>query len=187
MPSPAFRSILFVWAALVPIVLSGCQSGGQTGALAGAGLGALAGQAIGSDTEATLIGAAVGGGIGYIVGNEQGKKQPAGAARRDAEPVARRSQPSPIAGTRWRLVSLNPSDLIPPYASKVVEFRSDGVVVTTTTATDGSVTIEEETYRIVDDTLVITTPDDLINARFDVSGGLLTIRAENFSAVLERL
>ena len=57
------------------VVLSGCQSGAQTGAAIGTLAGAGIGQLAGGDTEATLIGAAVGAGAGYIFGNESDKRK----------------------------------------------------------------------------------------------------------------
>ena len=54
---------------------AGCESDAQTGAGIGALAGAGIGQLAGGDTESTLIGAAVGGGAGYMIGNEQDKKQ----------------------------------------------------------------------------------------------------------------
>jgi len=57
------------------VIVSGCQSGAQTGSALGALAGAGIGQLAGGDTEATLIGAAVGAGAGYIFGNESDKKK----------------------------------------------------------------------------------------------------------------
>ena len=57
------------------VVLSGCQSGAQTGSAIGTLAGAGIGQLAGGDTEATLIGAAVGAGAGYIFGNESDKRK----------------------------------------------------------------------------------------------------------------
>lgn len=164
----------------------GCATGGQTGALAGSGIGALAGQAIGGDTGATLIGAAVGAGVGYLIGNEQDKKHASAMSAAQGSPPTH-DEVGPLGGTRWRVVSINPSSVVPPYASKVLEFRPDGRVVTTTTGTDGAVESWDETYRVVDRTLIINKPGYLINARFDISGRQLTVSAEEFSAVLERL
>lgn len=59
------------------IIVSGCQSDGQTGALIGSGIGAGVGALAGGHTESTLIGAAVGGGVGYILGNESDKTRAA--------------------------------------------------------------------------------------------------------------
>ena len=52
---------------------------------------------------------------------------------------------------------------------------------------DGRVEVSDETYRVVGDTLIVNRPGYIINARFTVSGGQLTVSAERFSAVLNRL
>jgi hypothetical protein len=171
----------------ITAVLLGCQTGGQTGALAGGGIGALAGQVIGGNTEATLIGAAVGTGIGYIIGNEADKKHAREATAASKTEPPSHSEVGPLGGTRWRVVSLNPRDVVPAYASKVVEFRPDGRAITTTTKPDGSVEVFDETYRVAGDTLIINKPGYLVNARYGLSGDQLTVTCEKFSAVLERL
>jgi len=103
------------------ITLSGCESSAQKGTVLGAGIGALAGQAIGGDTESTLIGAAVGLGAGYIIGNEKDKKA---AQQHDY------NTPTPLTGTRWKVVSLVMEDR-PEYEWMTVEFRPDGKIVST--------------------------------------------------------
>ena len=176
-------------AALLAAVLgvTGCQTGGQTGALAGAGIGALAGQAIGGDTGGTLIGAAVGTGIGYIIGNEADKKHAREMSQAQKGPAPTHSEVGPLGGTRWSVVSLSPRDVAPAFTSKIVEFKSNGRVITTTTKPDGTVEVFDETYRVVGDTLIINKPGYLVNARFGMSGNQLTVSAEDFSAVLQRL
>jgi hypothetical protein len=169
------------------IAAAGCQTGGQTGALGGAGIGALAGQAIGGDTGATLIGAAVGTGIGYIIGNEADKKHAREMSRAQPSPAPTHSEVGPLGGTRWSLISLVPKSVVSDYASKVVEFKPNGRVITTTTKPDGSVEVYDEAYRVVGDTLIINKPGYLVNARFAISGNQLTVSAEEFSAVLTRL
>ena len=57
------------------MILSGCQSGAQTGTAIGSLAGAGIGQLAGGDTESTLIGAAIGAGAGYIFGNEGDKRK----------------------------------------------------------------------------------------------------------------
>lgn len=181
------------YAVCLPIVLLGlllsvgCKTQGQSGALIGSGIGALAGQAIGGDTGGTLIGAAVGGGIGYIIGNEKDKKHAdeISSSQQAAAPV--HNEVGALGGTRWNVVSINPKDKVPAYTSKVVEFKANGRVVTTTTLPDGRVDTFNETYRVVGDTLIINKPGYLINSRFGLSGNQLTVSADDFSAVLSRL
>jgi hypothetical protein len=57
------------------LIISGCQSGAQTGTALGGLAGAGVGQLAGKDTKSTLIGAAVGAGAGYIFGNESDKRK----------------------------------------------------------------------------------------------------------------
>ncbi len=170
------------------ILITACQSGGQTGALAGGGIGALAGQAIGGNTKGTLIGAAVGTGIGYIIGNEADKKHAremnAAALR---VPSAGHSEVGSLGGTRWSVISLTPRSIVTEFTSKIIEFKRNGRIHTTTTRPDGSVEFFDETYRVVGNTLIINKPGYLINARFSISGNQLTVSAEEFSAVLSRL
>ncbi len=155
----------------------GCQSRAQTGGLAGAGIGALAGQAIGRDTKATLIGAAIGAGAGYIIGNEQDKKA---AKEYDL------SQPTALTGTKWKVISLVMEDK-PEFNTMTVEFRPDGKVVTTRHEPGGTMTVTEERYRIVGDTLIINKPGYLINAEYKIFGNELIVNCEQFRAVLKRL
>ncbi|MEM7227561.1 MAG: glycine zipper domain-containing protein [Planctomycetota bacterium] len=171
----------------VSVWTAGCETGGQTGALAGGGIGALVGQAAGGDTEATLIGAGIGAGIGYLIGNEEDKKQAREMSARSAPPTYAHSDTGSLGGTSWKLVSLVPRDVVPEFVSKTVEFRVDGRALTTTTKPDGDVEVYDESYRVVNDTLIVNKPGYIINARYQVSGNQLVVNAEDFSAVLERL
>ena len=90
-------------------------------------------------------------------------------------------------GSRWQLVSLSPRDYVPPYTSKIIEFRPYGRVISTTTKPDGTVEVMDETYRVVGDTLIVNKPGYIINARYRVEGDQLIVSAEEFSAVLQRL
>jgi hypothetical protein len=169
------------------VALAGCKTGAQTGALAGGGIGALAGQAIGGNTQATLIGAAVGAGVGYVIGNEKDKAHAQKMSRANEGLPPTHSEVGSLGGTRWNLVSLNPRDVAPPYTSKVIEFRPDGRVITTTTKPDGSVEVFDESYRVVGDTLIVNKPGYLINARHRIAGNQLIVNCDRFSAVLDRI
>jgi hypothetical protein len=155
--------------------------------LAGAGIGALAGQAIGGNTESTLIGMAVGSGIGYVVGNEKDKKHAKEMNQKNRAHNYTHTEVGPLSGTRWQLVSVNPKSKTRLYASKIVEFRPYGRVITTTTNLDGSVDVTDENYRVVDKTLIVNRPNMLINARYDIQGNQMVLSAEDFSAVLTRI
>ena len=183
--SNRIKSFFIIVALLGLLAGAGCKSQGQTGALIGTGIGALAGQAIGGDTGATLVGAAVGGGIGYIIGNEKDKEHAKEMSKAQQTPT--HNEVGALGGTRWIVVSLNPRDKVPPYTSKIIEFKKNGRVITTTTKPDGHVEVFDETYRVVGNTLVINKPGYLVNARFGVSGNQMTVSAEEFSVVLRRL
>ncbi len=169
------------------VACTGCATSGKTGALIGAGIGALAGQAIGQDTEGTLIGAAVGTGIGYIIGNEKDKEHAKELSEEARSHQYTHKEVGPLGGTRWNLVSLAPRDRVPPYVSKIVEFRPYGRVITTTTYSDGTVTVADERYRVVGKALIVNKPGYLINATYGLSGYELIISADDFRAVLRRL
>ena len=155
----------------------GCQTRAQTGTAVGAGIGALAGQAIWGNTESTLIGAAIGAGAGYIIGNEQDKK-----AAKDHD----FSQPTALTGTKWKVTSLVMEDK-PEFKTMTVEFRPDGKVVTVRHEPGGTMTITEERYRIVGNTLIINKRDYLINASYGIEGNQMIVDCERFRAVLQRI
>ena len=169
------------------VASTGCETSGKTGALVGAGIGALAGQALGGDTEGTLIGAAVGGGIGYMIGNEKDKEHAKEMSEGSRSHQYTHTEVGPLGGTRWQLVSLAPIDRVPPYASKIVEFRPYGRVITTTTSSDGTVGVADERYRVVGKALIVNKPGYIINATYGLSGNELIISADDFRAVLKRL
>ena len=172
-----FSYVLTICLCALVVLTAGCQTDAQTGGLAGAGLGALAGQAIGGDTKSTLIGAGIGAGVGYIIGNEKDKK-----ATQNYNP----NTPTTLSGTKWKVISLVPEKK-PGYESLVVEFRSDGIVVTTRFEPGGTKTITEEHYRIVGNTLIVNKTDYLINAEYKIDGQLLIVDCEHFRAVLQRM
>jgi hypothetical protein len=180
---------------VVALLAGGCETGSQTGTLVGTGLGALVGQAAGGDTEATLIGAAVGAGVGYIIGNETDKRlaeeqyraeRGYEAADHGAPPYAP-AQIAPLAGTRWRVTSIVPTHATDPYVSKVVEFRPDARLVTTTTLEGGKIEVAQERYRVVGHTLIINKTGYIVNARFEIQGQQLVIDTADTSTLLERL
>jgi hypothetical protein len=173
-------------AIVLPVVTTNAQETKKS-TLRGAGFGALVGQVIGKDTESTLIGAAIGGGVGHVIGNEKDKQQAQQLSQATASSEYKHDQVAQLGDTVWKVESLTPSDIIPKFLSMVVVFRHDGALVTLTTYDDGEVVLRNETYRVVDDTLVINKPGYLINARFSIDNGQLVASAENFSAVLSKL
>ena len=154
----------------------GCDSSAKTDALIGTGVGALIGQAIGGDTGATLIGAGVGATAGYLIGDHQDKKA---AESHDY------STSTPLTGTKWTVSELTMKNK-PQYQSITVEFTSDGKIVTTRINPDGTKKIQEERYRIVDQTLIIHKTDYIVNAQYQLYGTKLVITADDFKAVLNK-
>ena len=168
---------LFVSLLALVFVIAGCDTQAGTGTLAGAGIGALAGQVIGGSTGATLAGAAIGAGAGYIIGNEGDKKRAA---------VYDYNTPTSLTGTRWKVTRLDMDD--PPiYDSITVEFKSNGEVVTARHEPGGTMTVTEERYRIVGDTLVINKPGYIVNAKYRIQGSQMTVTAPEFKAVLQKM
>jgi hypothetical protein len=181
-------TILHAWTARVAtlglaaiLALSGCETDAQSGALMGAGVGALAGQAIGGNTKSTLIGAGIGTGAGYMIGNESDKKK----ARSYSGGVAPSPELSPLAGSTW-MVSDVTMDQPKDWVSMQVSFDRDGYVTTVKTMHNGSINKDRERYRIVGDTLIINDNDYLVNAKWSLTGSRLTLKAEDWQAVLTR-
>lgn len=170
-------SILAIYIFAAIIVAGGCETRTQTGTLAGAGIGAVIGQVAGGNTQATLIGAAIGTGAGYLIGNAQDK---------EAAKTYDFSQPTTLTGTKWKVVNLLMENK-PEFDSMTVEFRPDGKVVTTRYEPGGTMTLTEEKYRIVGDTLIINKADYIINAKYRISGREMTVDCDRFRAVLQQI
>jgi hypothetical protein len=176
------RSRLVLMLLLTGVTAGGCESGKGTGALAGAGIGALIGAAAG-DAEGALVGAAIGTGVGYIIGDQVDEKK----AREMSAAGNTHGDVRPLGGTKWQLVNLTTSQKVAPYTAKMIEFRPDGHVITTTTLKNGTITVYDEVYRVVGDTLIVNKPGYLVNARYQMNGRELIISDPGFSAVLTRL
>jgi uncharacterized protein YcfJ len=161
------------------VLLAGCATKGETGLLAGSGIGALMGQLIGRNTTSTLIGTGVGAGLGYIIGNEMDKSE----AKKREKATSQETQT--LAGTTWKVVSVNPQPK-KPFKSMIIRFRDDGTVVTTKTDANGIMTKDTEKYRIVGSTLVINDPDYVINARYKIDGDQMIMDTPDTSFVLKR-
>jgi hypothetical protein len=178
-----FASVSFVLVAVIAqVICMSCQTAKGTGALGGAGLGAIIGGAAG-DTQGALIGAAVGTGIGYIIGDQVDEKK----AKEMSAKGTTHSEVVPLGGTKWRVTSIHTTKALAPYATKLVEVRPDGRVITTTTGEGGKVEVADESYRVVGDTLIINKPGYLVNAKYKVDGDQLIVTDPGFSAVLTRL
>jgi hypothetical protein len=153
----------------------------------GGGLGALFGQAIGGDTESTLIGGAIGATIGHVIGNKKDKKHAEELAEKTKDDEYHHQEVDALGGTRWQLKDITPKDLVPEFKTKIVYFREDGSLETITTDADGELTLSKETYRVVDNTLVVNKPGYIVNARFKIDEDLLIVSTNEFSAVLKRI
>jgi hypothetical protein len=177
----------------VAVLLAGCdgQSAGEfakehrsglIGAGVGAGIGALAGAAVGRNTSSALIGAAVGGGIGYLLGNEQDKKR--------AETYDR-STTTALTGSQWRVQQLDTPNA-PAYKEMYLSFEPNSQLVMTQVRPDGEVVKAAETYRVVDNKLVINRPAQgdqpghVLNTDYAMKDGTLTINSPEFRATLQR-
>ena len=160
------------------LAMGGCATQGRTGALAGSGLGALTGQIIGKDTKSTLIGAGIGAGVGYVIGNERDKT-------RAADNKVKKTF-APLGGTRWRVTSIKPANKVPKFKTKIVEFKKDGRLVTTTTYPDKSRDVSTESYRVTGNTLIVNRKGYIINYKFRIQGKTLTARANNVVITLQR-
>ena len=149
--------------------------------MAGGGIGTLIGAAAG-DTQGAIIGAAVGTGVGYIIGDQVDEKR-----AKEIEAAKATPEVAPLGGTKWRLASVSTPEPLPAYVSKVIDFRPDARVITTTTKPNGQIEVFDESYRVVGSTLIINKPGYLVNAKYRVEGTRLLIDDAKFHAELERL
>lgn len=153
--------------------LLGCRTSTGTGTLVGAGLGQL----IGGDTKGTLIGAGIGAGVGYLIDSAKDKK---------AAQSYDYSSPTPLTGTKWKVVSLVKENK-PQYQWITVEFRQDGIIETIRAEPGGTKTTTEEKYRIVGNTLIIHKTDYIVNATYSLYGNELIVTTEKLRAVLQKV
>lgn len=152
-----------VIAALLLALMVGCDTGRGQGAAVGAGIGALIGA--GGGRGGMIRGAGIGAAGGYIIGNEADRSR---VARRQVVPEL-----APLAGTSWTLSSITPAE-VRPAVSMIIDFRDDGILFTKRTDADGSVTTDEELYRVVGNTLIVNDRDYIINGSFIMEGRTLT-------------
>ena len=190
--TPGARHLVLPLLALAVSLCSGACSGSkETAPPEGSGIGGMAGAASSNGAGG------VGSGVGYVIGD------PTDEAK--AKEMTAKGTPvevAPLGGTRWELVSLNTMRTVGPYTKKVLEFRPDAHVITTTTRPDGKVVVFDEAYRVVGNTLIVNKPGYLVNARYrfegdrlivvvnarySSEGGQLMLRDPGFSAVLQRM
>lgn len=171
---------------IASLAAGGCQNAAQTAALGGAGLGALVGGLAGGDATGALIGAGVGTGVGYVIGNEMDKKKAEELTAQMAAQPQYVPPPDPFQGTSWQLISAKP-EMEPPIRSLTATFRNDGYVETTRILADGTVQEARESYRVVDNILIVNRPGYIVNATFIIDGITATLQNQDRNAVFKRI
>jgi hypothetical protein len=187
------------------LALAGCgTTHAQKSATGGAALGALAGGLIGGDWSDAVVGAAVGTGLGYMAGNEKDKavaKQETEAVRTAQAQAQVTSDPSTaykppkqskFAGSTWRILSLVSDDPYPEFSSMVVTFTTDTKLTTLTVLKNGETLTSVESYRVVDDVMIISGKDEngkdyVINAKYSVEGKQMILVAPDMRIVMEEV
>ncbi len=94
---------------------------------------------------------------------------------------------SPLAGTRWLLVSVDSKRKREAFASKTVEFTADGRLITTTTFSNGPAENTIEQYRVNGAELLVSTERFLVNASFSIADDELIVTTGDFRAALARV
>ena len=171
----------------------------------GAGIGAVAGGLITGNIYGTAAAAIAGGGLGYVMGNEEDKKtaQAQAAKERQARAKAqvtgdpktayRPPATNPFVGSSWRVISLVSDFPFPEYASMVVTFASNSKLTTMAVKKDGTAENWVESYRIVEDVLVVSGKDPetdkpyVFSFKYSVEGNQMVGVAPESRFVLEKL
>jgi hypothetical protein len=182
------------------LLVAGC---GTTSTSKGASLGAVVG-GLSDGWGGAATGALIGGGVGYLVDRsddkatakaEQEKREAAlEMARITADPATAYRPPNinPLTGSTWRAISIV-SDEIPPgkYGSVVVTFQTNSKVTTLAIPPQGDPDVYVETYRVVEDVLILSGEENgesyVVNAKFSLADNQLIIVAEGLRIVLEEV
>lgn len=173
---------------LLAMVVAACATEATTkGTAWGAGIGALAGGVAGGHGSDALIGAAIGAGIGYVIGNEQDKSKAQKMSDETRPNNYAHSETGPLGGTNWRLQDWSPKDAKTDFRGKTFEFGRNGWVKTTTTYNDGRTDTDSESYRVIDNTLIVNKGDYLVNYKFSLQGDQLTVDNSKLRALLKRM
>ncbi|MHC5109337.1 MAG: hypothetical protein ACYTHJ_05615 [Planctomycetota bacterium] len=144
------------------------------------------GEIVGGMTGSSTAGKVVGMGVGYVIGDEEDEEKAAELTANSEPPHHAHSEVGPMGGTHWMVESITPPESRPAFASKIVEFRPYGRVITTTTTTDGKVVETDEYYRVVDDALIVNGRKRMINAKFKISNDQLVVTATDVQVDLRR-
>jgi hypothetical protein len=176
--------------------LSGC---GTTSTSKAASLGAVVG-GLSDGWGGAATGALVGGGVGYLVDRADDKAKAREQAERETkalEMAAITSKPetayrppnqNALVGTTWRMISLVSEDEpIPEYRSMVITFQMNSKVTTLTIYNDNEIETFVDSYRVVEDVLILSGEDFVVNAKYSIENSQMVLVAPGLRAVLEEI
>ena len=201
------RSIELVVTAVCVLLLAGTAAAQKSKdyAIGGAALGAITGGILTGKGGGAAVGAIAGGGLGYVIGNDKDKQAAQQQAAREqaareqakvsSDPATAYQAPeeNPFVGSTWQVISLDTREPTPDYASIVVNFSTNSKVTTISVRQDGEADTKVETYRLVDDVMVLSGKDRetgepyVINATYSVDNGELTLVAPEGKVVLREI
>jgi transposase len=87
----------------------------------------------------------------------------------------------------WRVLSVVSEDPYPAYSSMVVTFQTNSKMTTIMVLKDRSTTTIVESYRVVDDVLVISGKDYVVNGKYSIEGKQMIFVAPEIRTVLEEI
>ena len=197
------RGMAPLLAVLTIVGLTGCGSTqAAKGGTGGAAIGAVASGVLGGNM---VTGALVGGGLGYIMGNEADKRaaQQQAEAERARAAASRvtadqstayqpeRSQMNPLVGSSWQLIAYDTSGETPEWSGAVLTFATNSKATTLIMFPDGETESFVESYRVVDDVLILSGTEDgkdyAVPMTMSIEGGQMVLVASDFRAVLKEI
>jgi hypothetical protein len=173
--------------------------------LGGVAIGAITGGLITGKGGGAAVGALAGGSLGYVIGSDKDKQRAQQQAAQEqaardkaqvgSDPATAYQAPeeNPFVGSTWQVVSLVTEKPRAEYASIIVNFSTNSKVTTISVLKNGDAETKVESYRIVDDAMIITGTDSesgepyMINAKFDLEDGRLILVAPEGRAVLKEI
>ncbi len=105
----------------------------------------------------------------------------------DPKTAYRPSNENPLVGSTWRVLSVVSEEPYPEWASIVITFQTNTKVTTLMLLKDGTTRTIVESYRIVEDVLVITGKDYVYNGKFSIEGKQMIFVAPEIRTVLEEI
>ena len=185
------------------LLLIGCgTTNAQRKTTGGVALGALAGGLLGGRSGA-VVGSVVGGAAGYAVGTEQNRNKEKVELERerlaiekskitkDPNTAHRPPNRNSLVGSTWRIISIVSDDPYPEYHSMVVSFQTNSKMTTLTVLKNGETTTFAETYRVMDDALVISGKENgkdyVVNCKYSIEGKQMIFVAPGYRIVLEEI